>query len=118
MTHQETVERLHHLFGVGSVKQYRRPGNRRPFWSWRVGRREDVEQVLRTIRPYMVTKAHEADLALEYLALPRPPLGTRPGGEFGMGTLPADPGLVAQRERLYHLLREAKGYGYVVPSSP
>ena len=100
MGHRPTVDRLREIFGVGSV-HVQRSARWNDAYSWWVASRQ-AGFVLRTVRPYLVTKAAEAELAMEFLALPS---GTT-GGRLGNAPLP--PELIAERERLFVALRDAK----------
>lgn len=100
MGHLPTIDRLHEIFGAGS--RHVQPGGRwNDAYIWMVSTRQ-AGDVLRAVRPHLVTKADEADLALEFLALP---IGLT-GGARGNAVLP--PKLVAERERLFVALRDAK----------
>jgi hypothetical protein len=98
MGHKPTIERLHSIFGVGSITIQDRRGPRlNDSWSWWTASR-NAHAVLLAVRPYLVTKAYEADIALEFLSLPFKK----------QGRVPLDPKLVAERERLCALMRDAK----------
>lgn len=99
MGHEETIRRLHDLFEIGSVQNQIPSRNQRQYnraWSWICTTRQ-AEQVLHLVKPYLVTKAVEAAIALEYLALPVMP---------GPKRIPA--GLAAERRRLALKLADAK----------
>lgn len=71
MTNFKTIERLHEIFGVGCLYEYEPSPKMGRMRSKRIvvlGRR--VCDVLRLIRPYMVTKAYYADVAMEFDAIP------------------------------------------------
>jgi hypothetical protein len=98
MGDQPTIERLRDILGVGSVHRQNVRGDRvNEAWAWWTASRK-AHAVLVAIRPYLVTKAHEADLGLEFLSLPFQK----------RGRVPLDPSVVAERERLRVLLRDAK----------
>ena len=59
------LERLHAIFGGHLTKEYQGKGNRRPVRRWCVGA-SVAEDVLRCIRPYLIQKLRQADIALEY----------------------------------------------------
>lgn len=61
-----------------------------------------VEAVLKKVRPYLVTKAREADVALEFLRLPM----SKPGGSKGSTQIPAS--LQRKRESCFRRLRALK----------
>lgn len=98
MGHKPTVERLAEMFGVGSVHMQDSRGERlNASWTWWVASRK-AHVVLLAVRPYLVTKAHEADIGLEFLSGPMTARGRH--------RLP--PEVVAERERLRILMRDAK----------
>lgn len=102
MCHRPTLEALRAIFGMGSVHHQDKATERRnDSYSWWVGARQ-AEQLLLWVRPYLVTKAIEADIALEFMALP----SGLTGGAHGNSLLPAE--LIERRESLYWRLREAK----------
>lgn len=101
MGHEPTVRRLLAIFGVGSVHLQESSQGYNDAWSWWVASRQ-AGDVLMLVRPYLVTKAAEADLGFEFLALPS---GTT-GGRNGNAPLPA--ALIVERERLFAELRDAK----------
>lgn len=61
-----------------------------PSYSW-VAMSRKAEAVLKLLRPYLITKSREADVALEFMALPDGRRGRRA----------VDPKLMAERHRLY-----------------
>jgi len=63
-------------------------------YSW-VAMSRKAEQILKLLRPYLITKAREADVALKFMALPDGRTGGRGGSK------PVDPVLLAERHRLY-----------------
>jgi len=100
MGHYETIRRLQSIFQRGAIT--RQPGGQwNDAWVWWVAQRQAGE-VLHEVRPHLVTKAAEADLALEFLAIPRHTQGG-PGG-----TRPLAPETVAARETMFARLRDAK----------
>lgn len=103
MCHKVTVDRIHGLFSIGSRSVYTPKTSARvsESYAWTCNSRQ-AEIVLKLIRPYLVTKAVEADLALEYLALPTPPRGGRGGGS----PIPSD--IQRKRYDLYLRLRMQK----------
>jgi hypothetical protein len=100
MGHQPTVELLRQIFRVGSV-HLQRGGRWNDAHTWLVAARQ-AGDVLLAVRPYLFTKAVEADLALQFLDLPRSPRGGRGGNQ------PLPPELLAERERLFAALRDTK----------
>ncbi len=63
MVHKPTLQRFHALLGGRFNAGYEHRRNRRTQWRWRC---TDIhaEAVLKLLRPYLVTKASEADLAI------------------------------------------------------
>jgi len=103
MGHRPTIERLVAIFSVGSIHPWCDSSDREhnPAYSWWVASRQAVA-VIEQLRPYLVTKAIEADLALEWGRLPLAPRGGRGGGT----RVPAE--LLAARHRLFEAMRDAK----------
>lgn len=102
MTHKPTVARLAAIFEVGSLhRQGKRSARTNAGWSWWVSARQACS-VLKLVRPFLVTKAVEADIAFKFMELPV----WWKGGRRGNSVVP--PELVAKRESLYWKLREAK----------
>jgi len=65
MTSEFLLELYHSQFG-GSVYCYTKPrGNRKLCWQWIIRSRQAVA-FLKAIRPYLLLKADEADLAIEF----------------------------------------------------
>lgn len=102
MCHRPTVERLHRMFGAGTIHRQRvqKSHYSRP-WIWFCNR-TNAEFVLRQIRPWLFTKASEADLAMEFFALPLMEKGGR------WGSRPVSRELEAKRRRLFIQLRDCK----------
>lgn len=67
MTRRETLERMNAHFGAGTLKKYGHGPRRQPYWIWFCGARNDVIRILNQLRPHLDLKAHEANLALDYL---------------------------------------------------
>lgn len=102
MGHLPTVERLREIFGRGAITTWRSKSPREnDAYCWWVAAR-DAQAVLDAVRPHLVTKAEEADIGLEFLALPRFLTGGKGGNR------PLAPETVAQREALFVRLRDAK----------
>lgn len=98
MCHEETVRRLQDIFGRGSVRVSNVASARRSqAWSWYCMGREAVA-VLRLLRPFMVTKKAEAEVASEF--------GYLPSARRGHGLVP--PEIQSERIRMYSLLRSMK----------
>src|SRR5579859_7090895 len=70
MTHKPTVEWLHSVFGGHFAVRLRGPYTNsnnvkyKPIWRWAI-ESASAADFLRTIRPYLITKAEQADIALE-----------------------------------------------------
>ncbi len=102
MGHRPTVERIASLLGVGTVQAHVAKSARvNASYSW-VAQSRRAEAALRAVRPYLVTKAKEADVALAFMALPL----ARRGGPRGSRNTPL--ALLRARERLYWKLRKMK----------
>lgn len=74
MTHEPTIRHIHSLFNLGSVQVHLPGKNAKPNWntaySWLCCSNQ-AAQAITMVRPYLITKAFEADIALEFAALPR-----------------------------------------------
>lgn len=71
MTDKKTIYHLWHLFGLGSVQlQCSKKKNHGIAYSWLCCAQE-AATAIRAIRPYLITKAEEADVAIEFAAIPR-----------------------------------------------
>jgi hypothetical protein len=70
MTDEATVRHFRRVIGFGTVRRYERPAPRQPAWYWFSGRRCDVLSVLGRLRPFLITKASQADMALRFLRDP------------------------------------------------
>ena len=64
MTSERSVRLYHSRFG-GSVYHYKQENKRKPNWQWVIRSRQAIH-FLRTIRPHLILKAPEADLAIEF----------------------------------------------------
>jgi len=66
MTHRQTVERVAAIIGVGTVlPRVTRP--HRAAYEWRCTA-QNALFALKLLRPYLVTKANEAEIGIEYMA--------------------------------------------------
>lgn len=102
MCHRATIMRIYQMFGVGTLHgQQLQKMYLSKAWIWFCNR-EDAEIVIRKIRPWLFTKAKEADLALEFFSLPLMEKGGR------WGSRPVTPQLEARRNRIYEKLRDCK----------
>lgn len=72
MVHLPTLERLRDVVGAGNVYGHRSGRNPRSRQSWQwCAYNKRAMLVLRLLRPFLTTKAKEADLALRYAELPK-----------------------------------------------
>ncbi len=65
-THRPSVDRLEALTGVGAVYATRTAKGHRPCFAWQVNRRNDALCILRSIQPYLFTKAEQAAIVLAF----------------------------------------------------
>lgn len=101
MTHEPTIRHIHDLFQLGSV-QVHLPGktakaNWNVAYSWLCCSNQ-AAQAIRMVRPYLITKANEADIALEFAAIPR--------SKGSSNTIP--PEVIQARHDCYIRLSQAK----------
>jgi hypothetical protein len=101
MGHKPTIEKLHTLFELGAITTQRSNKGHNDAWTWWVASRQAIE-VLQKMRPFLVTKAEEADLAFEWGQLPLVPRGGKGGGQ----AIP--PAILAERHRLFEAMRDIK----------
>ena len=102
MCHKDTVMRLHRMFGVGTLHNQRlQAAHLSRAWIWFCNR-DDAEIVIHKLRPWLFTKARDAELALQFLSLP--PM--QKGGRWR--SRPVSPELEAKRNRLFLKLRNCK----------
>lgn len=103
MCHEPTIRKIQEITGVGSIPNPPKVNIKKQSvpWSWIANGRESGA-VLRLIRPYMVTKAGEADVGLAFDALPLPPRG----GKHGSIAQPEE--LLRKKYELYAQLRRLK----------
>jgi hypothetical protein len=98
MGHLPTVQRLHTLTGQGTVQKHAPRGPQtNASYTW-MCQQLQTAAILRQLRPYLVTKAVEADLGLKFAALPLSPRGGQ--------CVPRV--LLAQREKMYWAMRRLK----------
>lgn len=92
MTDYPTVARLHTLFDVGTLHTETKPTkNSRIIYGWTCAAK-DTGTVLLLIRPYLFTKLDQAEIALDYIFMPRTDKAER----------------YTKRERLYSLMKICK----------
>lgn len=105
MVHKPTLDRLRSIFGVGNVRPHvgARPDGWRQKWVWLISARQALA-VLELVRPFMITKAGEADLALQFAHTFE---GTKKGRALTSEVLEA-------RESLFRNLQVAKQYAFEV----
>jgi hypothetical protein len=67
MTHKKTIVWLRAATGLGSVYPARNASqkNHKPSWKWDVWSREAL-QVLKAVKPYLITKTRQADAAIAF----------------------------------------------------
>lgn len=100
MGHKPTIERLLDIFGVGSIHLVTQTKYNQA-WTWLTTSHKALG-VTNIVRPYLFTKASEADIAIEFMLLPLAPRG---GGAKFRGT---PPDLLAARHNLWDRMRRAK----------
>jgi len=95
-TDESSIRRIASLVNTGtvSVKHIKNP-NHSPQWSWGCGALQ-AEAVLKAIYPYLFTKKSHADIAFEFMALPK-------------WKCRNDPSVQSKREEYWHKLSKAKG---------
>lgn len=86
-THHPSLLRFKAAFG-GSIQSIRNHGNRKPQWQW-IANGQRAKDALAAMRPYMNTKAAQADIAATW---PIGPVG-RPRRRTEIGTWGMEPGL-------------------------
>lgn len=96
MGDKPTVDRLHKLFGIGSV-QINIQKKYNTAWSWLCCSR-DAGIALRKLLPYLVTKRAETLLAIEFDALPLYPGGSHQVPQH----------ILIKRHKLYEKVRNMK----------
>lgn len=100
MCHRDTIAFVADTLGVGKV--YTSKGlaaaARRPARIWHAGSAGSVP-ALGMLLPYMLTKRPEAELALEFAALPKTPTG---------GSVRVDPALTALRLEYFERMKSLK----------
>lgn len=107
MCHEETVHRLRSIFNLGTtLKTIEESASRSAAYTWKCSSTH-AALVLSYVRPFLVTKAVEADCALRFASLP-------PGRQ---GRRPVDTELLQQRRFLYTELRELKSRARFYPVS-
>ena len=94
MGHQDTVERLFSMFNAGCLRTVSSQWSTMYVWE---NTGKDAIYILRCIYPWMLTKAHEADIAFEFEAL-----GPRTRG------VTVSPTILDARRSCYQRLRDAK----------
>lgn len=103
MCHRPTLDRLQAIFGSGSVHEVTR-SNAQHSQAWVLSLTSwKALDAIQMMRPYLVTKADEADIAISFMQLPRAPRGGRNGSRK------TPPEIVAQRHELWDRMRRAKG---------
>lgn len=105
MVHKPTLDRLQSTFGFGNVRPHvgSRPEGWRQKWVWCISARQALT-VLELVRPFMTTKAAEADIALQFA-------GTFEDTKKGR-VLTSE--VLEVRESLFKNLQMAKQYAFEV----
>jgi LAGLIDADG DNA endonuclease family protein len=103
MGHKETIERVAGLFGIGNIF-LTSDEKWNDQWAW-IAQGPQVADVLSKLRPYLVTKAREVDVALEFAELPKTPLPS-PGQPRGTKRITDE--MWNEREMYYKKLQELK----------
>lgn len=102
MCHLPTVRRFFDLFATGTVQRGMARSNKcNASYAWLCQARL-AATVLEQMRPYLVTKAEEADVALKFMKLPLALTGGHGGNKVTSAAL------LEQRLGLYWLLRTLK----------
>lgn len=57
---------LRNHFGIGSIREERVPGAR-SLWRWTINAQAEVKKLLQTIRPHLLVKHEQADLAIWFM---------------------------------------------------
>ena len=95
MGHEPTIRRVAEIVGVGTVHRHQaRSIAANESWSW-VAMARNAEMAIVLLRPWLLTKADEADVALEFMRLP----DVKRGGKGG--SQPIDRGLLERKHELY-----------------
>lgn len=107
MGHRPTLERLLEIFGVGSICDAPQKKTVNPAFTWLCTTKK-AKVVLEAVRPYLVTKASEADVALAFLLIPKQYRG---GKETPLS-------VIRERDRLCLELRALKPTSRLKPPPP
>ena len=101
MVHKPAIERLMNIFGVGNLHRSL-PGkrSRRMLWRWDITGNQCIN-VLQLIRPYLVVKSKEADIAGEFM-----PLNVKT--TFGKRKISEE--TLNKRQTIYQQMRDVKQY--------
>jgi hypothetical protein len=102
MCHEATMQRLKTILQTGTIHpQKRQKKYYSPSWVWFCNA-WDTKRVIEQVRPWLFTKAEEADIALEFLSLPLAPRGG------WRGSRQVTPELEAKRCEFHKRLRDLK----------
>lgn len=102
MGHEPTVRRFAEIAGTSTVHDHgARTERANASWTWLAMARKG-EAALKLLQPYLLTKAAECEIALEFMALP----DVRRGGRNG--SPPMDPELLRRKHELYLACANAK----------
>lgn len=106
LTDYYTVKHIHQLIGFGSFRPVRKkthnPNHRQ---AWRISwSSREAEQLLNLLKPYLITKRDEVELALKFLETKN--------NRVGRKGLSAE--LVRVREKMYQQMKELKKQEYTI----
>jgi hypothetical protein len=100
MCDEATIDHIKAITGTGA-KTSSKIGAWSRSWTWWAANVQ-ATAIIKRVRRHLITKAYEADLALEWRALGLSPAGGHRGSQ------PIPPDLLRERERLFVALRDAK----------
>lgn len=98
-TYRPVIERLRSMFGLGSIQEQKWPVSNK--WKDRLTWSccsEQAKSVVEAVRPYLFIKARDADVLLEFFGVAKT-MRCQDG---------VPPEILAERERLYCLIREGR----------
>lgn len=53
MTDEDVIRKIHSISGIGTVTMPKKLENRKQTWTWRAGKRSEVIEFIKKIKPYM-----------------------------------------------------------------
>lgn len=101
MVHKPTLLQLQLLFGGRIYPKRSKSKEHRQAWLWTIATQE-AKQLLEQIRPFVLTKRKEVEIALAFDQLGK--------CAYPKGGVHSD--LIEQRDALYHAIRQEKRYEY------